>query len=108
MHVHIKNEIHILYSILFIKMAVPNLPDELLECLPYHKRHAIDVGFEELYWLDDLLSIKTKYYSFENEQERDIWVKEKKEEVKEFMDEIYKYKWQDQYVYFFPHAFNVN
>ncbi|RGB35402.1 hypothetical protein C1646_667779 [Rhizophagus diaphanus] len=89
-------------SISYIKMTMPNLPKELLECLPYHKRD------EKLYWSDDLHSIKTKYYSFENKQERDNWVKEKKEEVNEFMDEIYKYKWQDQYVYFFPYAFNVN
>lgn len=89
-------------------MTMPNLPKDLLECLPCHKRHVFNVGDENLYWTDNLQSIITKYYNFENEQERDIWVKEKKEEVKEFMDEIHKYKWQDEYVYFFPYALNVN
>ena len=66
------------------------------------------MGDEKLYWANDIETIQTKYYSLENEQERDNWVREKQEEVEEFMNEVRKYKWQDEYKYFFPYAFNVN
>ncbi|CAG8559963.1 4796_t:CDS:2 [Funneliformis caledonium] len=59
-----------------------SLPKDLLECMPYHERHVFNLGDERLYWADDLQSIQSKYYAFENEQQRDNWVKEKREEVR--------------------------
>ncbi|CAI2186641.1 11991_t:CDS:2, partial [Funneliformis geosporum] len=63
-----------------IRKIKNSLPKDLLGCVPYHERHVFNLGDEKLYWADDLHSFESKYHAFEDEQQRDNWVKVKREE----------------------------